>query len=110
MLSDPPGAKVWLDGKEIGVTPVTTPFSFYGIRELTLRREGYQIRTEFETTKPPWYFHFPVDAFTEFLWPFYLYDDHSFSYTLKPYLPMTSKQKNAFQDRAEKHKTQAYSE
>ncbi len=42
ILSDPPGATVWMDGKDRGTTPVTLPFVYYGDAEVRLEKEGYQ--------------------------------------------------------------------
>jgi len=40
--SDPPGARVWVDGKERGKTPYTLPFVHYGDAEVRLEKEGYK--------------------------------------------------------------------
>ncbi len=43
LISDPPGAKAWLDGKEIGVTPLKIP---------DLELKSYTLRLEKEDHKP----------------------------------------------------------
>jgi hypothetical protein len=45
--TDPPGATVTIDGKELGATPVMTPITEHEFHEVTVRREGYTARTVF---------------------------------------------------------------
>ena len=42
VTSKPAGAIVWLNDEEVGVTPVTVPFTWYGEYGVVLRKEGYQ--------------------------------------------------------------------
>ncbi|MFV1958967.1 MAG: PEGA domain-containing protein [Planctomycetota bacterium] len=42
IASDPPGARVWLEGKERGVTPLTVPFTYYGDIDVRLEKPGYR--------------------------------------------------------------------
>ena len=39
ITSDPPGALVRLNDEEVGRTPVTVPFTFYGVYDVRLHRE-----------------------------------------------------------------------
>ena len=45
VYSDPPGALVLLEGQEVGYTPVAVDFLYYGTRELTLIKDGYETKT-----------------------------------------------------------------
>jgi len=45
VTSEPAGALVWLNDEEVGRTPVTTGFTFYGV---------YDVRLELERHKPLW--------------------------------------------------------
>lgn len=101
ILSDPPGANVWLDGEKIGQTPVSIPFSFYGTREITLSKEGYHLLSNMESIPIPLYQYFPLDFISEFLIPATLVNEHNFSYTLKPYFPFTASQKKELEKRAD---------
>ncbi len=82
--SDPPGATVYINGRESGKTPLTKTFDFYGARELMLRMDGYW--TEKKTVKPsvPWYEFFPLDFFFEIVFPLRLHNRHEYSFKLKP--------------------------
>ena len=53
--SDPPGALVFLNDQEIGQTPVTAPFTWYGTYDVRLEKEGYRtLQTEQELQQPWW--------------------------------------------------------
>ena len=110
ITSDPPGSQVWLDGKHIGTTPVTIPFSFYGTRELTLYRKGYQTYSVMQHIDSPFYQYFPIDFISEFLWPFHLQNWHRFFYILKPYPTLNRKEKNQLIQRANKLKNESEQE
>ncbi|MEM1026983.1 MAG: PEGA domain-containing protein [Planctomycetota bacterium] len=65
VTSEPPGALVWLNDREVGRTPVTVPFTFYGTYDVRLEAEG---REPFWTTaeaEPPWWEHPPIDLVGE---------------------------------------------
>ncbi|HZN34398.1 MAG TPA: PEGA domain-containing protein, partial [Pirellulaceae bacterium] len=40
----PPGAQVYVDDQEIGTTPCSASFVYYGTRKITVMKDGY--RTE----------------------------------------------------------------
>ncbi len=42
VTTEPPGALVWLNDVEIGRTPVETDFTYYGVFDVRVRREGYE--------------------------------------------------------------------
>ncbi len=55
ITSDPPGALVHLNDEEIGRTPTTVPFTFYGVYDVRLEKEGYAtLETGKETKAPLW--------------------------------------------------------
>ena len=45
LRTNPPGAQVIVNGEEIGPTPVSRSFTYYGDREITLMLDGYQTQT-----------------------------------------------------------------
>ena len=61
--TDPPGALVVLDGREVGHTPYSADFTYYGTRELTLIRPGYETLTVLQPFRAPWYQVPPLDFF-----------------------------------------------
>jgi len=61
----PPGAQVFVDDQEIGVTPCSTPFVYYGTRKMTLIKDGYKTETLYQKFDPPWYEYPPLDFIAE---------------------------------------------
>ena len=81
--SDPSGAVVTLNDQEIGRTPVTTNFKWYGFYEANVRKDGYQT---LKTTSPviaPWWQFVPFDLVAEII-PVRYTDQHYLHYTLQP--------------------------
>ncbi len=79
--SDPPGALVYLNGEEVGRTPVTREFLYYGTMDLRLRKDGYRpLEARPRVWAPLWQIP-PIDLVAE---AFPLTDRHRLSYTLKP--------------------------
>jgi len=81
--TDPPGALVYLDGEEIGRTPLQRPFSDYGYHQILVAKENYQSLNRLENLKPPWWCCFPFDLFAE-LYPGTLEDRRLLTYNLSP--------------------------
>lgn len=81
--SDPPGAEVTLDGKEVGATPIDIGFEWYGGREIILRKPGYRSVHVVEEIAAPWYQVFPFDFVTDVLLPFKIRDERVLEYRLE---------------------------
>ena len=62
ITSNPPGAVVFVDDRQIGITPVSTPFTYYGTRKIQLVMEGFETLTVKRTFSAPWY-QWPVIDF-----------------------------------------------
>jgi len=77
-----------LDGKEIGYTPVSHDFIYYGTREVTLIKDGYQTQTFPAELRAPWYQHIPLDFFSDNLLPYQITNRHRFTYQLQPKNPL----------------------
>lgn len=107
--SEPPGAMVYLDDEPIGETPVTTTFTYYGTRKITLEKvdtEGrllYERKIVYEKIKPPFYQILPLDFFSEIVLPMKLKDEHYLTYQLDPLkpLPKQERQKMVIQNSEE---------
>jgi hypothetical protein len=80
--SDPPGALVHLNGVEVGRTPMSRDFTWYGTYEVVLRKEGYETLKTRGKVIAPWWQWVPIDLAAELL-P--LHDKHTLAYTMKPY-------------------------
>ena len=84
--SNPPGATVYLDGKEIGRTPFSTNFDFYGKREFRFVKDGYETKTVILPVRAPWYEWFPLDFASEVLLPGKLTDRKYYEADMQPLL------------------------
>ncbi len=61
VTSEPPGAVVWMNNVEVGRTPLTTAFTFYGKYDVRLRREGYEPLVLGRRLRAPIYEYPPLD-------------------------------------------------
>jgi hypothetical protein len=82
--SDPPGALVYVDDYEIGNTPVSTDFVYYGTRKIRLVKDGFETLTVRQPIPLPWYQVFPLDFVTENIWPWEIRDERVVSLTMVP--------------------------
>ncbi len=72
----PEGVRVILNDREIGRTPATVEFTWYGDYDVVYRLKGFQtVKTNVVLNKPV-YQLFPLDFFAEVLWPGELHDHH----------------------------------
>ena len=55
ITSDPPGTLVYLNDEEVGRTPVTVPFLFYGTYDVRLEHEGYRPLWTATKAQAPWW-------------------------------------------------------
>lgn len=84
VYSNPPGAMVLLQGREIGYTPTAVDFTHYGKMELTLIKDGYETTTKLVPVRAPWYQWPGIDFFSDNLLPFRVTDRQSASFDLQP--------------------------
>ncbi len=79
----PQGAKVALNDEEIGQSPVTVSFNWYGDYYVRLAKDGYETLNTHKMLKAPWYDHFPFDFFVGVLWPQRIVDSYEWTFELK---------------------------
>jgi hypothetical protein len=87
IVSDPPGANVFVNGRELGAAPVDVPgdlFLYYGFYNIELVKDGYEPLLVRQEVSAPWYEAFPLDFFSENLWPVHVKDKRVFAYQLMP--------------------------
>jgi len=90
--SNPPGAVVYVDDYEIGTTPVSTNFTYYGTRKIRLVKNGYETLTVMQPVPVPWYQITPLDFVAENLVPGEIRDHRTFDYQLVPQLMVPTEQ------------------
>ena len=84
IITEPSDAVVWLNDEEIGASPVTVGFNWYGDYKVRIEKEGYQIPNTHRDLPRPAEDHFPLDFFTEVLWPGIITRETAWSFTLQP--------------------------
>ncbi len=67
VTSEPSGALVYLNDEEVGRTPVTVPFTFYGMYDVRLEKDGYQTQNDAREAEAPIYEWPGIDLFFELL-------------------------------------------
>jgi hypothetical protein len=102
--SDPPGATVIVNGEEIGPTPASKSFQYYGNREITLMLDGYQTRTVIQPINAPWWDNYATEFFSENIVPLSLRDDREYKFQL---LPAVSPPQGELRNRAESLREEA---
>ena len=83
IVSEPPGALVLVEGREIGYTPVSLDFTYYGTREFSLIKDGYETLTVQQPVAKPWYQQPGIEFFADNLKPGHTTDRHVFRYALQ---------------------------
>lgn len=85
LRTDPPGALAIVNDEEIGPTPVSRNFTFYGDRKITFVLDGYETKTVIQPMKAPWYDNVFTEFFTENVIPYTFRDEREYTYKLGPY-------------------------
>jgi len=80
----PQGARIWLNDEEIGKSPVSKDFLWYGDYDVTARLEGYETLHTHENIAMPWYQIPGFDFFAEVLWPGWIHDERSMNFAMLP--------------------------
>jgi hypothetical protein len=102
--TDPPGATVVVNGEEIGPSPASKSFVYYGERKISLIKDGFQTKTLIQPIKAPWWDNYITEFFTENVIPVSLRDEREFTYKLEPF-KMTPQ--GELRDRAESLRSEA---
>lgn len=82
--SNPSGALVFVDDQKIGVTPVSTAFTYYGTRKIQLFKDGFEPQTVKQRFSAPWYQLPVVDFISENLWPTEIRDERLVEVQMAP--------------------------
>jgi len=80
----PQGALVVLNDEEIGTSPVTVSFQWYGDYNVRISKDGFETLKTHRKLKGPWYDAFPFDFFAQVLNPKRIVDEYQWSFELEP--------------------------
>ena len=86
ILSDPPGARVFINNVEVGTTPCNVPtnaFIDHGNYKITLFKDGFEPYEALEPVPPKWWQYPGIDFLAE-VGPFDQRDRRVFTYQLQP--------------------------
>ncbi len=93
--SNPPGARVYVDDYDIGDTPVSANFTYYGTRKIRLVKDGYETLTVMQKFSTPWYEIVPLDFISENFVPGKISDHRVLDYQLRPQMVIPTDQLQA---------------
>jgi hypothetical protein len=82
--TEPEGALVVLNDEEIGTSPVTVGFNWYGDYSVRISKEGYETLNTHRDLKGPWYDSFPFDFFAQIVNPNRIVDAYEWTFELSP--------------------------
>lgn len=85
--SNPQGALVRIDGEDIGYTPASIDYTWYGTREVQLVKDGFETQTRLIRLSPPWYQRFPLDFVTDNFLGTHVRDHRRFDLQMQPKRP-----------------------
>jgi hypothetical protein len=80
----PEGALVALNDEEIGNSPVTVPFNWYGDYRVRISKSGFETLDTHRMLKGPWYDNFPFDFFAQIIYPKRIVDSYEWTFELSP--------------------------
>ncbi len=82
--TQPQGALVVLNDEEIGTSPVTVSFEWYGDYDVRISKEGFETLKTHRKLESPWYDAFPFDFFAQILNPDRIVDSYEWTFKLAP--------------------------
>ena len=82
--TEPTAALVELNDEEIGISPVTVNFNWYGDYNVRIIKDGFETLKTHRLLKAPWYDHFPFDFFAQILSSNKRVDKYEWHFTLEP--------------------------
>jgi hypothetical protein len=92
IVTEPSDAVVWLNDEEVGTTPVTVNFNWYGDYNVRIEKDGYAIVNTHRLLERPAHDKFPLDFVAEVLTPERIVDEYLWSFTLDPFEPAPSEE------------------
>jgi hypothetical protein len=80
----PQGAMVTLNDQQIGTSPVTVPFNWYGDYWVRISLDGYETLNTHRKLNAPLHDHMPLDFFVQILYPGHIVDSYEWTFDLAP--------------------------
>jgi hypothetical protein len=90
--TEPQGAVVLLNDEEIGTSPVTVSFQWYGDYNIAISKDGFETLKTHRSLQAPWYDAFPFDFFAQLVIPRRVVDSYEWTFELVQKQPLTRDQ------------------
>lgn len=90
--TEPQGALITLNDEQIGVSPVTVSFNWYGDYWVRASKEGFETLDTHRELRAPLHDRFPFDFFAGVLYPGQITDDYEWTFELAPRQDLTRDQ------------------
>ena len=81
--TEPQGALIALNDEDIGTSPVTIGFEWYGDYNVRISKDGYETLKTHRLLKGPWYDKFPFDFFAQVINPKRIVDSYEWTFELQ---------------------------
>lgn len=91
ITSEPAGALVYVSDREVGRTPLSLPFTWYGDYDVLIRMDGYKTLRANAEISPPWYEVPPLDLLSHMA-PWTYRDQRFLHYKLEKQEELTDEQ------------------
>ena len=91
ITTEPAGALVYVSDREVGRTPLSLPFTWYGDYDVLIRMNGYQTLRANADISPPWYEVPPLDLLSHMA-PWTYRDQRYLHYKLEKQEQLTDEQ------------------
>ncbi len=82
--TEPQGAIITLNDQQIGTSPVTVSFNWYGNYQVRVQKDGYETLDTSRQLKAPLHDWPPLDFFAEIVYPGVIVDSYEWSFDLAP--------------------------
>ena len=90
--TQPDDAVIYLNDEEIGTSPTTVSFKWYGDYNVRIVKSGYQTLKTHQELVAPLHDYFPFDFVAQILWPGHIKDEYEWEFTLEPLQPLEREQ------------------
>jgi hypothetical protein len=82
--TEPQGAIISLNDQQVGTSPVTVSFNWYGNYRVRVRKDGYETLDTSRKLKAPLLDYPPFDLFAELLYPGRIVNSYEWTFDLAP--------------------------
>lgn len=82
--TEPQGAIISLNDQQVGTSPVTVSFNWYGNYQVRITKDGYETLDTSRKLKAPLHDYPPFDLAAELLYPGRIVDSYEWTFDLSP--------------------------